>query len=63
MFFSTYLESIWIGNYLAAAALLRASGSLEDATAQDVSRVADGLVVERIAYHDTAAIVRQLEGD
>jgi hypothetical protein len=41
LFFSTYLESIWIGNYLAAAALLRASGRLEDATAQDVSRVAD----------------------
>src|SRR6266850_4787746 len=31
LFFSTYLESIWIGNYLAAAALLRASGRLEDA--------------------------------
>ena len=28
-----------------------------------VSRVSDGLVVERIGYHDTAAIVRQLEGD
>ena len=28
-----------------------------------VSRVVDGRVVERIAYHDTAAIVRQLEGD
>jgi len=41
LFFSTYLESIWIGNYLAAAALLRASGRLENATAQDVSRVAD----------------------
>jgi steroid delta-isomerase-like uncharacterized protein len=27
-----------------------------------VSRVVDGRVVERIAYHDTAAIVRQLEG-
>jgi hypothetical protein len=41
LFFSTYLESIWIGNYLAAAALLRASGRLEDATADEVSRVAD----------------------
>src|SRR5438034_6819588 len=41
LFFSTYLESIWIGNYVAAAALLRASGKLEDATAQEVSRVAD----------------------
>src|SRR6266481_2157079 len=41
LFFSTYLESIWIGNYVAAAALLRASGKLDDAAAQDVSRVAD----------------------
>jgi heparinase II/III-like protein/alginate lyase len=41
LFFSTYLESIWIGNYLAAAALLRAAGKLDDAAAQDVSRVAD----------------------
>ena len=41
LFFSTYLESIWIGNYLAAAALLRAGGRLDDATADDVSRVAD----------------------
>src|SRR5213594_2252005 len=41
LFFSTYLESIWIGNYVAAAALLRASGKLEDAAAADVSRVAD----------------------
>jgi len=37
LFFSTYLESIWIGNYLAAAALLRAGGRLDDATADDVS--------------------------
>ncbi len=41
LFFSTYLESIWIGNYLAAAALLRAGGRLDDATADEVSRVAD----------------------
>jgi len=41
LFFSTYLESIWIANYVAAATLLRASGKLEDATGQDVSRVAD----------------------
>ena len=41
LFFSTYLESIWIGNYLAAAALLRAGGRLGDATADEVSRVAD----------------------
>jgi len=41
LFFSTYLESIWIGNYLAAAALLRAGETLDDATTRDVSRVAD----------------------
>ena len=41
LFFSTYLESIWIGNYLAAAALLRAAGRLRDAVADEVSRVAD----------------------
>ena len=30
LFFSTYLESIWIGNYLAAAMLLREAGLLDD---------------------------------
>jgi len=41
LFFSTYLESIWIGNYLAAAMLLRESGLLEDATSEVVATVAD----------------------
>ena len=41
LFFSTYLESIWIGNYLAAAMLLRESGLLEDETAEIVAVVAD----------------------
>ena len=41
LFFSTYLESIWIGNYLAAAALLRACGKLEQVAAQAVSGVAE----------------------
>jgi hypothetical protein len=41
LFFSTYLESIWIGNYLAAAALLRACGKLERAAVQAVSGVAE----------------------
>src|SRR5438034_10701677 len=41
LFFSTYLESIWICNYLAAAVLLRASGLLDDATARGVGQVAD----------------------
>ena len=41
LFFSTYLESIWIGNYLAAAMLLREGGLLDDATAEVVALVAD----------------------
>ncbi len=41
LFFSTYLESIWIGNYLTAATLLRETGLLEDETAQVVASVAD----------------------
>jgi len=41
LFFSTYLESLWIGNYLAAAMLLKAGGHLDDATARAVSQVAD----------------------
>ncbi|HEY6948638.1 MAG TPA: heparinase II/III family protein [Gemmatimonadales bacterium] len=41
LFFSTYLESIWLTNYLAAALLLRESGQLDRAGADGVSRVAD----------------------
>ncbi len=41
LFFSTYLESIWIGNYLAAATLLREAGLLDDETAEIVAQVAD----------------------
>jgi len=41
LFFSTYLESLWIGNYLAAAMLLKAAGRLADATARAVNQVAD----------------------
>src|SRR6266581_4246258 len=41
LFFSTYLEAIWILNYLATAVLLRAAGRLDDATAQGVGQVAD----------------------
>ncbi|HEY6807271.1 MAG TPA: heparinase II/III family protein [Gemmatimonadales bacterium] len=41
LFFSTYLESIWICNYLAAAWLLREAGVLDDATAKAVHSVAD----------------------
>jgi hypothetical protein len=41
LFFSTYLESIWVCNYLAAATLLRAADQLDPTTAKGVSQVAD----------------------
>jgi Heparinase II/III-like protein/Alginate lyase/Carbohydrate family 9 binding domain-like len=41
LFFSTYLESIWITSYLAAASMLRDSALLDEDTAQVVSTVAD----------------------
>ena len=41
LFFSTYLESIWIGHYLAAALVLRAAGMLDDDTTRGVTQVAD----------------------
>lgn len=41
LFFSTYLESLWICNYVAAAVLLRGAGHLDDAAARAVSQVAE----------------------
>jgi Heparinase II/III-like protein/Alginate lyase len=41
LFFSTYLESIWLTNYVAAAALLRESGRLEQELAEAVGGVVD----------------------
>jgi hypothetical protein len=41
LFFSTYLESIWLTNYLAAAVLLRESGQLSPEAAEGVNQVAD----------------------
>ena len=41
LFFSTYLESIWVLNYIAAAALLREAGALDEATLRAVHDVAD----------------------
>jgi hypothetical protein len=41
LFFSTYLESIWLNGYIAAALLLRESGRLEPGLADAVSAVAD----------------------
>jgi hypothetical protein len=41
LFFSTYLESIWITGYLGAAMLLREGDRLDDAVGRAVSEVAD----------------------
>lgn len=41
LFFSTYLESLWVCNYLAAAVLLRESGGLDDGAAKGVGQVAE----------------------
>ena len=41
LFFSTYLESIWILNYLSAAMLLRETEWFDDATRRAVTTVAD----------------------
>ena len=41
LFFSTYLESIWLTNYLGAATLLRETGLLSGDTEEIVSGVAD----------------------
>lgn len=41
LFFSTYLESIWLTNYLAAAEMLRGAGLLDPSVAEGVSAVAD----------------------
>jgi hypothetical protein len=41
LFFSTYLESIWLTGFLAAASLLREAELLEPAAAEGVSAVAD----------------------
>ncbi len=41
LFFSTYLESIWVTNILAAAQLLRSAGQIDDATEGAVNVIAD----------------------
>ena len=41
LLFSTYLESIWMCSYLAAATTLRAHGALDEQTERAVSHVAD----------------------
>ena len=41
LFFSTYLESLWVCNYVAAAFMLRAAGALDDAATRGVNQVAE----------------------
>lgn len=41
LFFSTYLESLWLTSYLACAFILRESGELADERVEGVNRVAD----------------------
>ena len=41
LFFSTYLESLWTCNFVAAASLLRACDQLDDATARGVNQVVE----------------------
>ena len=41
LFFSTYLESLWINSVLAAATTLRQAGRLSEASIDGVSRIAD----------------------
>src|SRR4029450_11981928 len=41
LFFSTYLESIWLCNAVAAGHLLREGGALDDATAEAVGSIAE----------------------
>ena len=41
LFFSTYIESLWTCNFVAAAALLRACDQLDDATTRAVNQVVE----------------------
>jgi hypothetical protein len=41
LFFSTYLESLWTCNYVAAAALLRACDQLDDTTTRGVNQLVE----------------------
>jgi len=41
LFFSTYLESLWMCNYLAAATLLRDAGQLDEAATRGVNQVVE----------------------
>jgi len=59
LFFSTYLESIWLTRYLAAAFLLREVNALDEETLEGVSRVAEE-AASLIGEFDEGASNRQV---
>ena len=52
LFFSTYLESVWLTSYLAAASLLREADLLDRAAADAVGVVADAAATLIGEYHE-----------
>ena len=53
-------EEVMEGTHLGSFAGLAATGRPVQLRMVHVTRVVDGLIVERVAYHDTAGILRQL---
>src|SRR5438874_7384148 len=54
-------EEVLAGTHQGEFAGLPASGQRVEIPMVHVTRVRDGRIVERVTYHDTAAILRQLE--
>ena len=54
-------EEVLSGTHQGSFAGLAPSGRHVDIPMVHITRVADGRIVERVTYHDTAAILRQLE--
>src|SRR3954464_8017232 len=54
-------EEVLAGTHQGPFAGLAASGKRVEIPMVHVTRVCDGRIVERVTYHDTAAILRQLE--
>lgn len=59
LFFSTYLESIWLTRYLAAAFLLREANALDEETLEGVNRLAEE-AANLIGEFDEGASNRQV---
>ena len=56
-------EEVMEGTHKGPFAGLAPSGRRVRLPMAHVTRVSDGRIVERVAYHDTAGILRQLAGD